>query len=177
MLSSISQLFSQVAQNRNYWLFIFVSGLLMEAIALLYQYVGGYEPCILCIHIRLWTFAFIITSLIVFIIHRNKYVLVIGHLALTAIMLGMLNTSWQLLQTEKGNILGSCSYFLDMPAWFAVDQWFPALFEVRASCAESPELLFGITMAEMLTMFSIIMLAISLILSIFALAIHFHRQR
>ena len=35
-----------------------------------------------------------------------------------------------------------------MPDWFAIDQWFPSLFEVRNLCSFTPEIPFGLSMAE-----------------------------
>ena len=37
-----------------------------------------------------------------------------------------------------------------MPDWFAVDRWMPWLFEVRNLCSFTPEMLFGLSMAETL---------------------------
>jgi disulfide bond formation protein DsbB len=37
-----------------------------------------------------------------------------------------------------------------MPDWFALDRWFPDLFEVRNLCTYTPEVLFGLSMAESL---------------------------
>jgi disulfide bond formation protein DsbB len=60
----------------------------------------------------------------------------------------MLERSWYLYQLENGIGEGSCQFFLGFPEWFALDQWFPFLFEVRNLCGYTPELLFGISMAE-----------------------------
>ena len=48
-----------------------------------------------------------------------------------------------------------------MPDWFAVDRWFPALFEVRNICSYTPEIAFGISMAEALLGISILIATIS----------------
>jgi disulfide bond formation protein DsbB len=170
MLKNTFQTLAMLATNKNYWLALFTLGILMEATALLYQYVGGYEPCILCIHVRLWTLCFSLIALLAYFVRNIKYSFPVAHLLITLVMLSLLGTSWELLQTERGNVMGSCSYFLGMPEWFAVDQWLPAVFEVRASCAGSPELLFGITMAEGLTVFSAIMVVVSAALTISAFA-------
>ncbi len=45
-----------------------------------------------------------------------------------------------------------------LPNWFALDKWWPTVFEVMEPCGYTPELLFGITMAEALVVFSILML-------------------
>ena len=37
-----------------------------------------------------------------------------------------------------------------MPAWFALDQWLPWIFEVQTSCGYTPLVLFEITLAEAL---------------------------
>jgi disulfide bond formation protein DsbB len=71
------------------------------------------------------------------------------------LMGGMLERSWQLLGTERGWIFGSCNMDAGLPAWFALDRWFPAVFEVKDACGYTPELLFGVTMAEALLLFSL----------------------
>ena len=43
---------------------------------------------------------------------------------------------------------------LGMPAWFALDKWFPAIFEVQTSCGYTPIIFFNITMAEILLVVS-----------------------
>lgn len=164
MQNKALQFTQRIATHHYYWLGLFALGVVLEATALLYQYVGNFEPCILCIHIRLWVILFSVIALCAHFLRHSIYVTALAHGLVGLTMIGMFKTAWQLLQTERGNILGSCSYFLDMPEWFAIDQWFPAVFEVRASCASSPELLFGITMAESLTVFSAVMAISSLVL-------------
>jgi disulfide bond formation protein DsbB len=170
MLKNILQIINAFANYRCYWLMLIAISILMETTALLYQYVGGFEPCILCIHVRLWVIGLAVLATLVYFLQHIKYVIPIAHLFITGMMAGLLSTSWELLQTERGNILGSCSYFLDMPEWFAIDKWLPAIFEVRASCAESPELLFGISMAEGLVVFSVGMLLMSATFTLCTLA-------
>jgi disulfide bond formation protein DsbB len=114
--------------------------------------------------------AFALLALLVYFVQNLIAIIPTAHLVITGLMFGLLDTSWQLLQTERGNIMGSCSFDLGMPAWFAIDKWLPAVFEVRASCAETPELLFGITMAEALTLFSVLMVIMSAALTVSAIA-------
>ena len=47
---------------------------------------------------------------------------------------------------------------LGLPSWFALDEWFPVLFGVWEACGDTPELLFGITMAEALIVLSWVLL-------------------
>jgi len=170
MLKKLLHSLAVIANHKFYWLGLFAVGVVLESSALLYQYVGGDEPCILCIHARLWVLGFALLALLVYFLQNLVAIIPIAHLVITGMMFGLLDTSWQLLQTERGNIMGSCSFDLGMPAWFAIDKWLPAVFEVRASCAETPELLFGITMAEALTFFSVLMVIMSAALTFSAIA-------
>ena len=65
---------------------------------------------------------------------------------------GLGERSWYLYQIENGMGSASCEFFLGFPTWFALDQWLPALFEVRNLCSYTPEMLLGISMAESLMM-------------------------
>ena len=170
MLKNILHILPTIANHKYYWLALVGIGIAMETSALLFQHVGGDEPCILCIHVRLWVMGFTFTALLAYFLRHLLYIIPTIHLLITAMMFGLLDTSWELLQTERGNIMGSCSFDLGMPEWFAIDKWLPALFEVRASCAETPELLFGITMAEALTLFSLVMVIASAALTMGAIA-------
>jgi disulfide bond formation protein DsbB len=53
-----------------------------------------------------------------------------------------------------------------LPDWFALDVWFPKLFKVWEPCGYTPELLFGITMAEGLLVFSVVMVLVTVTLTI-----------
>ena len=48
-----------------------------------------------------------------------------------------------------------------LPAWFALDKWFPLVFEVQASCGYTPELWSGFTMAEALVGISVILIVLA----------------
>ena len=55
------------------------------------------------------------------------------------------------------------SYFLSAvaAAWFALDQWFPWIFEVRTSCGYTPFVLFQITLAEVLMVITVLLALLS----------------
>ncbi len=158
-----------IGSSAWYWLAIVILGLSMLAIALFYQYVLDYGPCVICIHVRIWTMGFIVIALAALFVRRSWMLCAITH-ALTAMIAGaLLERSWLLLGTERGTIVGDCSMASGLPAWFAVDKWFPKLFEIWEACGYTPELLFGITMAEGLVVFSITLLLVSIILMAAAL--------
>jgi disulfide bond formation protein DsbB len=149
-----------------YWLALVVLGLSMEAVALTYQHVLEYLPCVLCIHVRIWVLAFILLALLTLFLRRSWPLLVTAHVLNTVIMVGLLERSWMLLGTERGIVEGTCGMDSGLPGWFALDVWFPTLFKVWEPCGYTPELLFGITMAEALLVFSAAMVLVSVTLTI-----------
>jgi disulfide bond formation protein DsbB len=105
-----------------------------------------------------------LVALIAFILH-NRWSSLIAHVLTVFIAASLLERSYQLLGTERGFVFGDCGFDLGLPSWLALDTWFPALFRVEASCGYTPELVFGITMAEALIVFSAAFVLTSLALT------------
>lgn len=143
---------NRIGTSPLYWLGLLILVLALEGVALFYQYRLDYWPCVLCIHVRIWLAVLGLVALVMLILRRAP---VAGHLATGVIGVGLLERSWLLLGTERGFIEDAgCGMDLGLPAWLALDDWLPWLFEVQTSCGYTPELLFGITMAEALLLFS-----------------------
>lgn len=141
-----------------YWLLLVLTGLSFEGVALYYQYVLELMPCVMCIQVRIWMMALILVALAAIWVRRNAFMNLLAHMLTVVIAIGLLERSYQLLGTERGFTFSNCGLDLGMPAWFALDAWFPALFQVQTSCGYTPELLFGVTMAEALIVFSAVFL-------------------
>lgn len=140
--------------SRSYWLSITAASLTMLAIALYYQYALGEEPCQVCIQARLWVFALLLLSMAIATLPENRHLRLSGNLLALTCTVGLGERAWFLYQLENGIGNGSCEFQLGMPDWFAIDQWFPSLFEVRNLCSFTPEMLFGLSMAEGLLLIS-----------------------
>ena len=134
--------------SRSYWLTITAASLAMLVIALYYQYALGEEPCQVCIQARLWVFALLLVSMTTATLPENRLWGLSGNLLALACAVGLGERAWFLYQLENGIGNGSCEFQLGMPDWFALDQWFPSLFEVRNLCSFTPEMLLGLSMAE-----------------------------
>lgn len=146
---------NQWGASAIYWWAIALLGLSLEALALIYQYVFDYWPCVLCIHVRIWVLGLIVVAFVGLAIHRMRIGRIIGHVLMLLIAIGMLERSWMLFAIERGMAVdGECNFDTGLPAWFALDQWFPSVFKVWESCGYTPELLFGVTMAEALLVLS-----------------------
>ena len=141
---------SQFLLSRWYWLALALFGITLLGVALYYQYALGDEPCQVCIHARLWVVAFTLIALIMLVIPQTSLPRVVGNMGVLIAGVGLFERARYLYRLENGIGDGSCQFQLGMPDWFAVDRWMPWLFEVRNLCSFTPEMLFGLSMAETL---------------------------
>ena len=141
---------TNLLQSRWYWAVVAALGFMLLAVALYYQYALGDEPCQVCIHARLWVVAFTLIALIVLVMPQTSLVRVAGNVGVSIAGAGLFERARYLYRLENGIGDGSCQFQLGMPDWFAVDRWMPWLFEVRNLCSFTPEMLFGLSMAESL---------------------------
>ena len=155
----------RLANSKCYWVFLIGLSISLLTVALLYQYVGDELPCVLCIHVRILLAGVLLLSLFVLALRKIYWVCTLVHGLVFMLMLWLLERSWMLLATERGFIEGSCDFSSGLPEWFALDKWFPLLFEIQSSCGYTPNLLFGITMAEALIVMSAILVLLSGVLT------------
>ena len=155
---------TEIALKKTYWLALIIIAISFESVALYYQYALDEWPCVLCIHVRIWLMLLIFVSILALFVKRINSTPTIMHGLVTLIMLGMLERSWILLGVERGTIFGSCDMELGLPQWLAIDQWLPFIFEVKTACGYTPVLFAGITMAEVLMIFSCLMLLVSAVM-------------
>ena len=134
--------------SRGHWLLLASVSLAMLLVALYYQYSLGEEPCQVCIQARLWVVALLLVSICAACL-PNQPGIRLGGNVLALFCAGALGErAWFLYQLENGIGNGSCEFQLGMPDWFAIDRWLPSLFEVRNLCSFTPEMPFGLSMAE-----------------------------
>ncbi len=154
-----------ISHSRWYWLALVATGLSFIIVALYYQYDLEQLPCVICIQVRILMLCITFVAFNALIL-RNRWSDRIAHILTVVIAASLLDRSYQLLGTERGFVFGDCGFDLGLPSWLPLDSWFPALFRVEASCGYTPELVFGITMAEALIVFSAVFVLISLTLTI-----------
>ena len=137
-------------ESRWYWLGLALFGIALLGVALYYQYALGDEPCQVCIHARLWVVASTLIAFIMLITPQIPLLHALGNLGVLIAGAGLYERARYLYRLDNGIGDGSCQFQLGMPDWFAVDRWVPWLFEVRNLCSFTPEMLFGLSMAETL---------------------------
>ena len=165
MITKLINQMESLSHSRWYWGLALFTGITLLSVALFYQHVLDYRPCLLCIQVRLWVSLFVFASLAGLLIHHHRQMNSAVHLLIVLIAVGLVDRSYQLLGTERGFVFGDCGFDLGLPVWFAIDQWLPSVFYVQTACGYTPELIFGITMAEALMVFSVVLLLVSISLS------------
>lgn len=153
----------ELIRHPLYWLGIILTGVSMESVALYYQYGLDYGPCILCSHIRAWILGGVLVAVVGLIGRRNRTVNGVAHLAMLGLAGGLSYSSYQTLGIERGWFEGSCDFSSGYPDWFPLHEWLPAVFEPWELCGYTPDLLFGVTMAEALTVVSVLAVAFLLV--------------
>ncbi len=142
------QRINRLLTSRSYWLALALTSAALLGVALYYQYALGEEPCQVCIQARLWVAGLLLLSTALYWLPGNRLALTTGNTLALICTVGLAERSWFLYQLENGKGDGSCEFQLGMPDWFAVDRWFPTLFEVRNLCSFTPDMAFGLSMAE-----------------------------
>jgi disulfide bond formation protein DsbB len=150
-----------IAHSRWYWLVYIGGGISLIAIALYFQYARDELPCVMCIQIRLWFSLLIIVSFIGLLARSIKAINTLVQVSIVFIAVGLVERSYKLLGTERGFWDGHCGFDIGLPTWFAIDKWLPWVFRVETTCSYTPEILFGITMAETLIVMSVALLLVS----------------
>ncbi|NOQ90045.1 MAG: disulfide bond formation protein B [Gammaproteobacteria bacterium] len=160
----IIKLLSQLSHNKGYWLFYIAGSLGLLAMALYSQYINEEQPCVMCIQVRLLLSLLIVVA-IFGLLTRDKGLL--NHLSNLSVVLvaGVLvERSYMLLGTERGFIFSDCGFDAGLPAWFQLDVWLPWLYGIETSCGYTPEIIFGVTMAESLIVISVGLMVFSAII-------------
>lgn len=158
----INSLLQQWIKGKALWIGLILLSLTMLGVAWFYQYALDEAPCVLCIHFRLLFIAVILFSIIGLLTRVYKAGNIVSTLGVLASFAYMTERAYQTLGTERRFITGECGFALNFPDWIAVDKWFPAFLKPMTSCGYTPEMLFGITMAEVLMVFTIVMTLFSL---------------
>lgn len=146
----------EFAQSKWPWLGVIVLGLLLEGVALFYQYVLDEWPCQACIQVRIWVLFYIIAGIVGLIVYRNDLLRKVIHVLAAIPMVGIVERAWYLYGVENGTIISSCHWDLGYFDWTQLHKLVPTIFGIEGGCGKTPELLFGITMAEGLLVLGVV---------------------
>ena len=154
--------------NRSawFWITLIVLCLAQEAIALYYQYVLLYDPCMLCVHIRAWVLAIMLAAILGLFLRNSRIGLIIANLLTLIAAGGMLERAYMTLGTERGWVEGSCGGLESgYPAWLPLDQWWPAMFQPLEACGLTPWMIPQfLSMADALMLISVGLVLVMLVM-------------
>jgi len=151
---------SRTTTNRNVWLSLLIASLLLEVAALVFQYGLDYGPCILCVQIRAVILLIALIALGALLLPKaTKLVAPVLMLPCSATLVWY---CYQVLGIERGWFEGSCTFEAPFPDWIPLHEWLPSVFEAWELCGYTPEIIFGITMAETLIAISLVYLLANL---------------
>ena len=150
-----------MSHSHWYWSAYIVAVLILLAAALYFQFVREELPCLMCIQVRLLVSLLVIVAFAGLFSRHNRVINSIAHLSVVMIAAGLTERSYQLLGTERGFVFGDCGFDLGLPGWFAIEDWLPWLYRVETSCGYTPEIIFGVTIAESLMVLSVLLLLLS----------------
>ena len=156
----IRQLYN-ISRSQAYWLLYLVGAMFALAVALYHQHGLDQPPCVLCIQVRLIMTLVALIAVFGLLTMRKRPLNIAAHVMMIATAIALAERSYQLLGTERGFLFGDCGFDLGLPAWFAIEEWLPWLYRVETSCGYTPEVAFGITMAEALMAGSVIFILLS----------------
>ncbi len=160
-------LLATLSRSRIYWFLVLLACLTMEGTALYYQYGLDYGPCVLCVQVRAWLLGLALVALVMLFLPAFAF---LGQFLSLLLASGLLYTSWRTLGIERGTIIDSCTMDAGFPDWLPLQRWLPQVFEPWEPCGYTPELPFGITMAEGLVVIGLAWVAVSLVLTLASLA-------
>ncbi len=148
------------------WLaaFIFSTSALLGA--LYYQYYLEWEPCVLCIQIRVIMAGIIVLSALMLLLHRYPIARFAGYTLQSVLAVLLFLKSRAIYRIEKGIDQAECMFNAGLPEWFNLEAWWPSLFEVRSACGDSPLLFLNLSMVDALYYASIAALPIVFILTL-----------
>ncbi|MGI9317096.1 MAG: disulfide bond formation protein B [bacterium] len=148
--------------SKIWWTLLIALCLMLEGVALYYQYALDYLPCVLCIHVRMIVAAVLMIAVIGWLVAGSKPASVSTLVINTGLWIWMIERSYQLLGTERGWIMGECAMESGLPSWLALERWFPWIFEIHEPCGYTPYMLFNISMAEVLIVMSAVLSLVSI---------------
>lgn len=154
---------NQWSGRRAAWLLLTVSVMILEGMALWFQYHLNYQPCVMCIYQRATLMGIMLAGIIGMILPAKGFRLlpiVIWIIAAGATT----HLAWQhtMLQLHPP-LFASCDLFARFPSWLPLDQWLPVIFKATGSCLDRSWTLLNYSMPQWLLAFSVIYLLIAIL--------------
>ena len=128
---------SSWSEQRWSWALLFTSALILELIALYFQYGMGLEPCIMCIYQRTAVFGVMFAALVPLLMN-NAVTRLIGFAgwAVSAIWGLLIAIEHVDIQTAANPFFVTCEIVPNFPAFMPLHHWLPNIFAATGDCGD-----------------------------------------
>lgn len=136
-------------ETRMPWIIVLVSALILETVALYFQYGLDLDPCVLCVYQRGAVLGLAIGGLIGAVYPRQRLLRLAGYLVIGASAVLGLRFALRHVAVLRGESL-DCSFIPDFPSWLPLHEWAPFLFQPTGVCDEIDWQFLDFTMPEVM---------------------------
>ncbi|EKE69127.1 disulfide bond formation protein DsbB [Gallaecimonas xiamenensis] len=150
----------QLASFRTPWLLLASSALILEMVALFFQYGMRLEPCVMCVYQRVAVLGLFVAGVVGAFAPEKPLVRWAGIGGWLVSAIWGLKIAYEHVDLQLDpSPFKQCAFIPDFPAWFKVDQWLPAVFEARGDCTQTVWQFLGLSMPQwMMVIFSLYLL-------------------
>lgn len=156
---------NKIATTRMAWLLLFVVATGFEITALIFQYVIGLEPCVMCIYQRTAILGVAIAGLVgaiapTYMISRWAGYGIWGYSAIKGLLIAIEHVE---IQTSPSPFF-TCDFAPNFPSWLKLDQLIPSFFQATGDCADISWMFAGYSMSQwMIVIFGSFIIALAAI--------------
>lgn len=135
--------------SRFAWFLLFLSAFSLEGAALYFQYGLGYEPCVMCIYIRVAVLGIMLAGMIGMLMPKWWIFRFVGMSLwiVSAVWGTKLSFELNTMQVEP-NPFATCSFFPDFPKSLPLDKWLPQVFEPTGMCGDATWQFMSVSMVQ-----------------------------
>lgn len=143
---------NDISTTRMPWLILAFSALALELCALVFQYIMGLAPCIMCVYQRLAIISIIAGGFVGAIGCKNILARTFGYaLWGTGAIWGLITAMEHVEMQEADSFYFSCELIPNFPTWAPLHEWVPFLFEATGDCGKISWEFLGYSMPQWMT--------------------------
>lgn len=152
------------------WFLVAATSLILESIALYFQYGMQLEPCIMCVYQRVAVFGILLSTLPALVYPHNMITRLVSSVGLLVSSIWGLKLALEhvAMQNPDNFLLAlSCDVYPNFPSWLQLHTLLPSVFEPRGTCGDIDWSLFGFSMPQhMVVIFGCYTVFVGLVLAI-----------
>ncbi|OAT37555.1 disulfide bond formation protein DsbB [Proteus myxofaciens] len=144
------------SQNRSSWILLALTAIGLEATALYFQYGMELMPCVMCIYQRIAVLGILVAALIGATAPKMALMRIVGGFLWLYSAYRGIELSWEHTQLIiNPSPFATCDFFVTLPSWFPLHEWFPSVFQATGDCSISQWKFLSLEMPQwMLIIFS-----------------------